>query len=218
METSIIIDLLRPFIDLRPSDSEEGQRSQTIVQQTQVYLNLLLKWNAKVSLTAVRKAGDVVTRHFGESFFAAKTLLPQGWSGRVIDVGSGAGFPGLPLAMFAPGVEVTLIEANNKKAVFLSEVIHALKLANVKVFRKRAEEYAEKGDLVTMRAVEKFEQSALLAAGLVCVGGRLALMIGASQVGVARRTVQGILWQEPLDVPGGHSRVLLVGAKPESRQ
>ncbi len=208
METNIIIDLLRPYIDLR-----QGPRSQIIAEQTQTYFELLLKWNAKINLTAIRKAGDMVTRHFGESFFAAKTLIPEGWRGHIIDLGSGAGFPGLPVAMFSPESEVTLIEASTKKAVFLSEVAFALKLTNVKIFRERAEVYPGKGDLVTMRAVEKFERTLSLAAGLVQDGGKLALMIGTSQFEIAKSAANGIVWQAPSELPGGHSRILLTGLK-----
>lgn len=208
MDTNTIVRLLRPFIDLGVDP-----RFQAVPGQTLTYMELLLKWNAKVNLTAVRKAEEIVTRHFGESFFAAERLVPAGWRGAVIDVGSGAGFPGLPLAMLAPQAEVTLIEANNKKAAFLSEVIFALKLSNVKVFKQRAEDYRGQGDLVTMRAVEKFERSLGVASKLVREGGRLALMIGSSQVDLAKHLAPELAWQEPVAVPGGHSRVVLVGTK-----
>ncbi|MBZ5532282.1 MAG: 16S rRNA (guanine(527)-N(7))-methyltransferase RsmG [Acidobacteriia bacterium] len=203
MDTNAIARLLRPYAKLTAAQ----------LAQTLRYLNLLVKWNAKVNLTAVRSPEETVTRHFGESFFAAARLVSSTWAGAAIDVGSGAGFPGLPLAMFAPDAEVTLIEANNKKAAFLNEVIFALQLKNAKVFADRAENYPERGQLVTVRAVEKFEKSLPVALNLVVEGGRLALMIGSAQVDVARKFATGVEWQEPEPVPGGHSRVLLVGTK-----
>jgi 16S rRNA (guanine527-N7)-methyltransferase len=178
-----------------------------------------LKWNAKVNLTSVRDPRQMITRHFGESYFAARELLSSEPAATVIDLGSGAGFPGLPLAMFAPAVqvthiEVTLIESNAKKVAFLNEVIAALKLGNVRVVRQRAEDYAGSADLVTMRAVERFEAAARIAIRLVRPGGRLALMIGASQVGAAKQAVGELAWSTPREVPVSHSRILLVGTKP----
>jgi 16S rRNA (guanine527-N7)-methyltransferase len=203
VDTATISVLLQPFAEL---NSEQ-------LAQTLTYIDLLLKWNAKMNLTAVRNPEEIVTRHFGESFFTAARLAPRPGD-TAIDLGSGAGFPGLPLAMYAPGAQVTLIESNGKKAAFLNEVISALQLKNAKVFNRRAETYPAKADLVTMRAVEKFESVLPLAVGLVREGGRLALMIGAAQLNRAKTIAPQVRWQEPLAVPGGHSRVLSVGTKP----
>ncbi len=206
MDTATITRLLRPFVEL-----EESQ-----IADISTYIDLLLKWNARINLTAVRNPEEIVTRHFGESFFTAKFLLPLGVKGKaheetVIDLGSGAGFPGLPLAMFAPAIQVTLIESSHKKAAFLNEVIFALGLKNARVFSQRAEVYPSKADLVTMRAVEKFERSLAVALGLVAQLGRVALMIGISQVSQAKASASDVNWADPVAIPGGHSRVLLVG-------
>ncbi len=157
VDSATIAALLRPYAEL----------SSRQLAQTSTYIDLLLKWNAKVNLTAVRKPEEIVTRHFGESFFAARMLFPQPRKERVIDLGSGAGFPGLPLAMYVAEIEMTLIESNLRKAAFLNEVIRILELRNVKVFSQRAENYQGTADLVTMRAVEKFEKALALALGLV---------------------------------------------------
>jgi 16S rRNA (guanine527-N7)-methyltransferase len=202
VDSGVIGRLLQPYAKL--TDAQ--------LALTATYIDLLLKWNARVNLTAVRDPEEMVTRHFGESFFAACQLVPPDWHGIVIDVGSGAGFPGVPIAMWAPGAEVTLLESNGKKTAFLNEVLHALELKNARVVNQRAEVFAGKAELVTMRAVEKFERALLAASGLVAPGGRIGLMIGASQVPVARRT-EGIAWGEPINIPGGHSRVLLIGTK-----
>ena len=206
LDTTTIAGLLRPFAEPTP----------TQLEQTAAYLNLLLKWNAKVNLTSVRDPRQMITRHFGESYFTARELLSSEPAATVIDLGSGAGFPGLPLAMFDPAVQVTLIESNAKKVAFLNEVIAALKLGNVRVVRQRAEAYAGSADLVTMRAVERFEAAARIAIRLVRPGGRLALMIGVSQVTATKQVVVGLAWANPREIPGSHSRVLLVGTKSRS--
>lgn len=201
MNTTQIAELLRPFAvldDLR-------------LQQTLEYLNLLLKWNARVNLTSVRSPEEIVTRHFGESFFTASRLISPGESISIVDLGSGAGFPGIPMAMSATHARVTLIESNSKKAAFLNEVARALQLGNAAVFHGRGEDYRNPADLVTMRAVEKFDASLPMAASLVAPKGRLALMIGQSQVSRAKELAPVLEWKEPIRIPGGHSRVLLIG-------
>jgi len=177
------------------------------------HLDLLVKWNAKTNLTAVRAPEEMVTRHFGESFFSAARLLAGEVPQVAFDLGSGAGFPGVPLAIYAPDVRVTLIESQNKKATFLKEAVRTLGLKNVAVHAGRAEDLAGKSraNLVTMRAVEKFADSATLAANLLQPEGRLALLIGAAQAEDARRLLPGLQWADPLAIPGGTTRVLLVG-------
>lgn len=198
-----IARLLQPFVQINP-----GQ-----LRQTSMYIDILRKWNARVNLTAIRGEEDIVTRHFGESFFAAAHLLAPDSTLSVIDLGSGAGFPGLPMAIYAPQAKVTLIESNSKKTAFLNEVIAALELRTVMVFNGRAQAFAGTADVVTMRAVESFENVLPLAADLVCDGGRLALMIGASQLAGAEQTLPDFSWQKPKLVPGSRSRVLAVGIK-----
>src|SRR5262249_50106288 len=154
---------------------------------------------------------EIITRHFGESFFAASRLLEPDSDETVLDIGSGAGFPGLPLAMFAPGTQVILIEANAKKVAFLNEVISTLGLKNARVVRERAEAYVDEAGLVTMRAVEAFEKTLPVAQAKVRGGGRLALLIGNSQVASARRLASEITWGNTVPVPNSHSRVLLAG-------
>jgi len=204
VETSEIARLLAPFVEL----------SHDQLRQVSTHLDLLLKWNSKVNLTSVRQPEEIITRHFGESFFAAKQLL-SAQATAVVDVGSGAGFPGIPTAIFAPHARTVLIESNGKRAAFLNEVIFALKLSNASVFAGRAETYSQNAaDLVTMRAVEKFDNSLAVALNLVKSGGRIALMIGQTQVDPTRKLAESLAWSQPAPLPGGHSRVLLVGTKP----
>jgi 16S rRNA (guanine527-N7)-methyltransferase len=203
VDTTAIAQLLEPYIHL------DEMRLRTISK----YVDLLLKWNARINLTAIRAPEEIIQRHFGESFFAANYLLAQGPIEDVIDVGSGAGFPGVPFALLAPQIYVTLIESNHKKATFLKELVFTLGLANVMVFADRAERHSKTASLVTMRAVENFDQALLLALALVKPSGRIALMIGLAQVDKARELAKQMDWSAPVVVPGGHSRVLLVGEK-----
>ena len=214
METLRIAELLAPFT--APADL-----SPQTLTQLQSYLDLLLRWNARMNLTAVRDPEHIVTRHFGESLFAARVLLADG-IGRaedctVADVGSGAGFPGIPIKLYAPEVELTLIESHGKKATFLREVNRTLGLKGSEVFCGRAEQWGKPADLVTLRAVEQFERSLPVAAGLVGVKGTLCLLLGAGQVPIARRALGTTWeWQEPEAVPQSNQRVVLVGRRSES--
>jgi 16S rRNA (guanine527-N7)-methyltransferase len=203
VDTAALARLLQPYISL----------DEHRLRLTSTYIDLLLKWNARVNLTAVRRPEEIVCRHFGESFFAASVLFSERLARRVIDLGSGAGFPGLPLAMLAPEAKVTLIEAQGKKATFLREVIFALGLKNAEVYAGRGEDYRGHADLVTLRAVEHFASALLIAANLVEANGRIALMISASQVGEAETVAKDVRYHTPVPVPGGHSRILLVGTK-----
>jgi 16S rRNA (guanine527-N7)-methyltransferase len=206
-----ISELLAPFTGERLAD-----RQLTAVSS---YLDLLLTWNRRVNLTAVRDPRDIMTRHFGESLFGARTLFPRnsedvvaGPALKLVDVGSGAGFPGLAIKIFAPEVRINLIESHQKKATFLREVTRSLALANTEVFAGRAEDFpTREADVVTLRAVEKFEVALPVAVALVRSGGRLALWIGESQVEKARALVPWLRWDSPVRIPQSESRVLLVG-------
>jgi 16S rRNA (guanine527-N7)-methyltransferase len=206
VDTSAIAQLLEPYILLDES------RLAAISK----YIDLLLKWNARMNLTAIRGPEEMVQRHFGESFFAANHVLSHhshGTGKKIIDLGSGAGFPGVPFAMMAPEADVTLIEANQKKATFLRELIFLLGLKNTKVFVGRGESYTQTADVVTMRAVESFAKALPLAVQLAEPRGRVVLMIGSAQVAEAIGLETKVEWDGPLNMPGGHSRAILVGRK-----
>ena len=205
--------LLRPFVASPPEDRQ--------LEALLTYLNLLLRWNARLNLTAIRSPEEIVTRHLGESLFTAERLFPsREASGSVIDVGSGAGFPGLPLKLYAPHLRLTLIESRQKKATFLKEAVRMLHLSDVQVFAGRAETFPERVDLVTLRAVECFERILPVAAALLNPAGaagdspaRLALLIGAPQAGRARELLPELQWEAPVAIPNSSARVLLVGAR-----
>ncbi|MBI2678137.1 MAG: 16S rRNA (guanine(527)-N(7))-methyltransferase RsmG [Candidatus Koribacter versatilis] len=201
MQTTEIAALLAPFAGELPPEQ---------LEQISKYIDILLKWNDKTNLTAVRDPREMVVRHFGESLFAARALLEPESALDVIDVGSGAGFPGMPLKLFAPRIRLTLVEAQAKKATFLKEVVRALGFGNVTVLSARAETLTEQADLVTLRAVERFDEVLPIAGHLVKPGGRLALLIGTGQIGAAHQLPE-FAWQEASKVPQSRTRVLLVG-------
>ena len=138
MQPARIAALLSPFLG-------GASLSDSQLSQLATYLDLLLRWNARINLTAVRDPEKIVARHFGESLFAARHLYP-GLATRdsgLIDIGSGPGFPGLPTKIWAPALPTTLLESNQRKATFLREVVRALHLTEVEVLAIRAETYAQ---------------------------------------------------------------------------
>ena len=206
-----IADLLAPFLESPPGPPAYLTDEQ--LGQVSAYLDLLLRWNARINLTAVRDPESMVTRHFGESFFAARQLLAAEASLHALDLGSGAGFPGLPLKIFAPALALTLIESSQKKAAFLKEVVRTLALTDVDVFAGRAEDFPSTADLVTLRAVERYERALGMAARLVAFGGQLARLIGAAQAARTPQLVPAFDWAAPIAIPQSSARVLLVGTK-----
>jgi len=192
-----------------------------------------------MNLTSVRDPEQIVTRHFGESLFAARALfprvphpsrfskggdlindqLPTTNNAHLLDIGSGAGFPGLPIKLWAPGIHLTLIESNNRKATFLREVTRAIRLTAVDVFAGRAEDFPSpqpgESRTVTLRAVERFERILHVAASLVPPSGRLALLIGEAQVRQTYELIPSFLWSRPARIPRSSTRFLLVGTNQE---
>jgi 16S rRNA (guanine527-N7)-methyltransferase len=205
-----IAELLQPFLTTgEPLLPQQGERLAA-------YLELLLRWNRRVNLTAVRQPDEIVTRHFGESIFAAQHLLPQDAQAEVADLGSGAGFPGLPMKVVRPGVHLALIESNSRKAAFLGEAVRAMRLDHVRVLNQRAEDLEMRFDVLTLRAVERFADTLPLAAKLVRGGGRLALLISQAQLENAKQLLPAWKWQESFLIPRSEARVLLIGASPAS--
>jgi 16S rRNA (guanine527-N7)-methyltransferase len=215
MHTTRIAELLQPFLG-----SADGQRLATNdLQNISTYIDLLLRWNARINLTAIRNEEDIVIRHFGEALFAARHLFPEcrrehPRSCTLVDVGSGAGFPGLPIKVWATHIHLTLIESNQKKATFLREVIRALTLTDINVFPGRAEAYPNPpADVVTLRAVERFDTTLPIAARLVTPKGRLALLISQAQLAPIHDLAPNFVWSNPIKIPLSSSRCLAVGVK-----
>jgi 16S rRNA (guanine527-N7)-methyltransferase len=220
MEPSRIAELLEPFL----GSAAEMRGVESLLSNISTYLEILLRWNARINLTAIRKPEEIVTRHFGESLFAARHLFPYPSSRgpaisaasacRVADLGSGAGFPGLPIKLWTPEISLTLIESSHKKATFLREVCRALKLSDVSVAEARAETLPPNVfDVVTLRAVERCSEVTPAASRLLFDGGRLALLIGSSQLSTVRSTLASFSWGDPIQIPLSQSRVLLIGTR-----
>jgi 16S rRNA (guanine527-N7)-methyltransferase len=210
METSRIAELLQPFLL-----TSAGPAALSVAQLNQIsmYIDLLIRWNSRVNLTSVRQPEAIVTRHFGESLFAARHLFPEsGPPISLIDIGTGAGFPGVPIKLFAPQVHLTLIESNQKKVAFLRQLARTITLTDINVFSGRAEAYSSPlADVVTLRAVERFASALPTAARLLAPGGRLALLIGQAQATEAAGLLPSAAWDDPTPLPFSSSRVLLIG-------
>jgi 16S rRNA (guanine527-N7)-methyltransferase len=263
MEARRIAELLEPF--LSPADGQ--QLTTNDLSNISTYIDLLIRWNARINLTAIRDPEQIVVRHFGESLFAARHLFPDrtsqplssrpecvgerseptrevegpcvdsqppltseprdiasaiGESPRsttcarlsLADVGSGPGFPGLPIKLWAPDISLTLIESTQKKATFLREITRTLTLTNVNIQTARAESLpAATFSVVTLRAVERFTEMLPAVAALVRPGGRLALLIGTAQIRQAKSTLPTFTWSDPFPIPQSDSRILMIGEK-----
>jgi 16S rRNA (guanine527-N7)-methyltransferase len=183
------------------------------VQQIQQYIAILLKWNDKINLTAIRDPREILYRHFCESMYAAVAVPVE--DGRLADVGSGGGFPGIPLKILRPELQVFLIESNIKKATFLAEVARDLELTDVRVLVNRFEEVAEDVaplDFACSRALGDF--SGFLGwAGSDVVGVKTTVLwIGTRDLEEVKK-VAGWSWKDPIPVPQSLRRLLLVGTK-----
>jgi 16S rRNA (guanine527-N7)-methyltransferase len=143
-----------------------------LLLQLSVYLDLVLKWNARTNLTAIREPEGIVRRHFGESLFVAQHLPA---CSTLLDLGSGAGFPGLPIQLARPALRVTLAESQNKKASFLREAVRTLGLAT-EVWADRGENISteRKFEVVTLRAVDNPAVALELARTRLAPGGLIA--------------------------------------------
>jgi len=177
-----IAELVAPYVG--SAAAPEGMYAQL-----SAYLDLLIKWNARTNLTAIREPEEMVRRHFGESLFAGAQI-----AGRVeqdaslLDFGSGAGFPGLPIQLLLPGLRVTLAESQGKKASFLREAVRTLGLGT-EVWAGRVEAMPEvagtptRFDAVTLRAVDNMEQAMVEARRRIKPGGWLVALTTDSAVG-----------------------------------
>jgi len=176
------------------------------------YLSLLLRWNARMNLTAIRDEEAILSRHFVESIACARAL-PAGIA-TLLDFGSGAGFPGIPIALCRPEIAVTLAESQGRKAAFLREAVRTLGLSS-KIHSGRAELLTTRFDCVALRAVDRMPHAVQAASSLVSPGGWLALMTTEAEL----KPLQGALsqpfcWQASIQLPGSQSRILSLAQPP----
>ena len=147
------------------------------------YMNLLLEWNEKINLTAIIEPREVILKHFVDSLTIAKYIKENE---KLIDVGTGAGFPGIPLSIVKENTDIVLLDSLNKRINFLEEIKQNLKLKNITTIHGRAEEFGknknerEKYDIATSRAVASLNILLEYLLPLVKVGGRAICMKGSN--------------------------------------
>ena len=195
---------------LKAFSIEVGDEQVVCIQQ---YIEILLHWNEKLNLTAIRDPLEILVRHFCESMFGA-TAVPIN-SGRLADIGSGAGFPGIPMKILRPEIQLFLVESNIKKGTFLAEVIRETGLKDSRVLISRYEELGEELaplDVVCSRALGDFEPFLAWAASDKVSAGKVVLWIGGRDLDEVKQS-ELWEWQEPIAVPQSLRRYLLVGRK-----
>ena len=185
-----------------------------LCDQIRVYTDLLLRWNRRISLTTITDPLEILRFHFGESLLAISSVPIR--HGRLADVGSGAGFPAIPIRMACKDVALTLIESNRKKAAFLTEVTRELGLSGVQIHAERMADVDDRNlgfDFVTARAVSIDDIFLRWTSNHLKPSGMIALWLGSDD---SRKISLSTSWQwrDPINVPGTDRRVILVGSKP----
>jgi 16S rRNA (guanine527-N7)-methyltransferase len=177
----------------------------------EAYLDLLVRWNARTNLTAIRDEEGILRRHFVESIGGARALPVE--IRTLLDFGSGAGFPGIPIALCRSEIAVTLAESQGKKAAFLRETIRTLQIS-VAVHAGRAETLGQGFDCVTLRAVDKMDVALQAASGLVAPGGWLAPLTTAFESAKIETLAGGAFqWEPAIPLPGGNDRILCLARR-----
>jgi len=175
----------------------------------QGYLDLLMRWNARLNLTSIRNEKGILSRHFVESILCAR-IVPDSVA-TLLDFGSGAGFPGIPIALCRPEIRVTLAESQGKKAAFLQEAVRTLALPAI-VFSGRAETLSGTYDCVAMRAVDRMEKAVNVASRLVSPGGWFVLMTTRAEVSILKAAAGDRFdWIRTVPLPDSEERVIAMG-------
>ena len=187
--------------------------STQLCDQIRTYIELLLRWNQKTSLTTVTEPEAILRFHFGESLLAVPAVPIR--HGRLADVGSGAGFPAVPIRMVSENVSVILIESNQKKATFLAEIARELQLQNVEVRRRRMEDVCfddEPVDFVSARAVKIDDDFINWWYQSLNSTGSLVLWLGEEDASrISQKSTWN--WADPIRIPHSDRRVILHGTK-----
>ena len=184
-----------------------------LCDQIRTYIDLLLRWNQKTSLTTVTDPSEILRFHFGESLLAVATVPIR--HGRLADVGSGAGFPAVPIRMVAESLSLVLVESNQKKATFLAEIARELQLTDVEVRRARMEDVdlgAETVDFVSARALGIGGEFLNWSRKSLDATGSVALWLGADDASEISKEA-GWKWARPIRIPHSDRRIILHGSK-----
>jgi len=203
-ESGARLNALLAEAGLAPLDEKAASRFDS-------YLSLFLRWNERLNLSSIRDEEGILSRHIVESIAVAYALPPG--VATLLDFGSGAGLPGIPIALCRPEIAVTLAESQGKKAAFLQEAVRVLEI-QAKVYAGRAEAMRETFDCVVLRAVDKMPRAVANATRLVASEGWLALMTTGAEI-VQLRTAAGaqISWVDPVKLPFGNDRILARGQR-----
>lgn len=188
-----------------------AELSEGKIDLIQRYLAILLFWNERVSLTSMDSAEEILARQFGESLFAVSALSVE--KGRLADVGSGAGFPGMALKIFSPDLEVHLIEQNAKKATFLRETSRFLNFEGIFVSGRDYRQLpAELGafDWVTAKAFGSYMELLDWAHSRLSSAGTVALWLGSND-SARLSAVPRWRWAPPITIPDSKRRILFSG-------
>jgi 16S rRNA (guanine527-N7)-methyltransferase len=187
-----------------------GDLPERCYQQFSLYLGLLLRWNARLSLTAIREPDQIIRRHFAECAFLARNL-PTGIQ-TLLDFGSGAGFPGIPIAICRPEIRITLAEAQGKKAAFLREALRTIGV-QAEVFGGRVETMASTAvfDAVSLRAVERMADAILVALPRV---RRCLVLLSTDSLAVSYpKLTPELEWHPWIKVPSSEQGVIAIGER-----
>jgi 16S rRNA (guanine527-N7)-methyltransferase len=179
--------------------------SELQVGQLYKHYELLLRWNQRMNLTTVKPGPETVIRHYCESLYFSQHLPSAQDKVSVLDLGSGAGFPGIPMAILKPGWQITLIEAVQRKAVFLRESSRGL--TNVAILPTRMENASVRADWAVARAVDPQEVLAQVPA----LAPNIGLMLGQEDFSLIRNDSR-IAWAEPIRLPWGDRRLCVYGS------
>jgi 16S rRNA (guanine527-N7)-methyltransferase len=174
------------------------------------YVDLLERWGARINLTAIRDRETLIRLHLGECLRCAQTLPSTAAS--VLDLGSGAGLPGIPIQIARPKLSVTLAESRIRKAAFLREAIRTLELERASVFCGRAEDIPvnQRFDVVTLRATERISQAIEIASTRLVANGLCVVLTTESAATSIYAANRNLKWKaEP--IPGTRERILLSG-------
>ena len=178
--------------------------SEQQIHQLHAHYELLQLWNKKINLTSVKPGVETVIRHYCESLFFGAHFPGNPESVTIADLGSGAGFPGVPLAVLKPNWNVALIESNQRKAVFLREATRGL--SNVSVLEQRAEDVSISSDWLVSRAVSPPE----VLKNVPRLASQVGLMLGEEDFSTVK-SISNIAWREPVRLPWGDRRICVYG-------
>jgi len=177
-----------------------------------IYTETLLRWNEKISLTTVTDPTEILRLHFGESFFAASVSGIA--NGRVADIGTGAGFPGIPMRMVRRGLDLTLVEPIAKRTAFLGEVLRNLTISDATIIRCRMEELPTEAscfDLIVARALGRYDRLLRWSETRISRNGSIMLLLGESDTEHISKD-QNWVWCQPKRIPQSKGRFILIGS------